>query len=239
MKKDITGKTFGILTALNNTDNKSSNSDYIWNCICKCGNYRLVPIGQLTSGSAKYCNKNCSEKPKKITLRSIPGYKSWLKIRERCYNVNSPDYTDYGAKGIKMSDTFYSSFECFIKHIGEKPSNKHSVDRLDNTKGYIEGNVRWADSKQQSRNKGKQSNNSSGKTGVQFYWSGVPGHDTYVVSSWYEVDKLSDKLKYNSKKFPIKKYGLLEAFNLACLHRKEKIAHLNQNGYGYSDTHGQ
>ena len=36
--------------------------------------------------------------------------------------------------------------------MGEKPSPKHSIDRIDNEKGYEKSNCRWATSKEQCSN---------------------------------------------------------------------------------------
>jgi hypothetical protein len=36
--------------------------------------------------------------------------------------------------------------------MGERPSKKHSIDRIDNEKGYEPGNCKWATRAEQSRN---------------------------------------------------------------------------------------
>ena len=45
-----------------------------------------------------------------------------------------------------------SSFECFYDEIGPSPSEKHTVDRINNNLGYKHGNVRWATKKEQANN---------------------------------------------------------------------------------------
>lgn len=41
----------------------------------------------------------------------------------------------------------------FFRHVGPRPSKKHSLDRLDNSKGYIPGNLAWRLSKEQNNNR--------------------------------------------------------------------------------------
>lgn len=82
-----------------------------------------------------------------------PEYRTWINIKTRCYNPNSPDYKDYGAIGIVMCDKWVNNFPAFLGDIGVRPSMKHSLDRFPNKEGnYEPGNIRWATPKEQSRN---------------------------------------------------------------------------------------
>lgn len=54
MKKDLSGKKFGRLTAIRRTDEKDKyNRCYLWECLC--GNKCFVPTDQLISGNVKSC----------------------------------------------------------------------------------------------------------------------------------------------------------------------------------------
>jgi hypothetical protein len=46
-----------------------------------------------------------------------------------------------------------NGFLDFLAHVGKKPSLKHSLDRIDNNRGYEPGNVRWATAKEQMQNR--------------------------------------------------------------------------------------
>jgi hypothetical protein len=78
-------------------------------------------------------------------------------MKARCYNAKASGYDRYGAHGITICDEWRDSFEAFFLCMGPKPSTKHSIDRIDNSKGYEPGNCRWATPTQQSRNRSRVS----------------------------------------------------------------------------------
>jgi hypothetical protein len=80
-------------------------------------------------------------------------YIAWVSIKTRCHCPTSRNYKDYGGRGIRLSDEFMQSFEVFFEHLGPPPSRAHSVDRIDNNKGYDRGNIRWETKWGQMRNR--------------------------------------------------------------------------------------
>jgi hypothetical protein len=71
----------------------------------------------------------------------------------RCTDPKHDNYAHYSSAGITVCAEWLSDFQAFISHIGPKPTSKHSVDRIDNAKGYEPGNVRWATSIEQAANR--------------------------------------------------------------------------------------
>jgi len=90
----------------------------------------------------------------------------WCGMRQRCYDFNCKDYPRYGAKGVRVFEDWFESFESFLEYMGPCPEGM-SLDRYPNKEGnYEPGNVRWATHSQQNHNRSGLRNNKSGKTGV-------------------------------------------------------------------------
>lgn len=86
-------------------------------------------------------------------MSNTPEHRVWRGMQERCYNARRQDWPDYGGRGITVCDRWRDSFETFLADMGPRPSPKHSVDRIDNAKGYEPGNCRWATATEQARNR--------------------------------------------------------------------------------------
>lgn len=72
---------------------------------------------------------------------------------DRCTNKNHFAYKNYGGRGIKVFSRWRKSYLAFLSDVGRRPSAAHSLNRIENNKGYFPGNVNWVTSKAQNRNK--------------------------------------------------------------------------------------
>jgi hypothetical protein len=72
-------------------------------------------------------------------------------MRQRCENPNLPRYYDWGGRGVTVCDR-WQKFENFFVDMGEKPTPRHSIDRINNHGNYEPSNCRWATPEQQQRN---------------------------------------------------------------------------------------
>lgn len=72
-----------------------------------------------------------------------PLYSTWQGMKNRCMNPKSDTYGYYGGRGIKVCERWLD-FANFLEDVGDKPTLKHSLDRIDNDGDYEPGNVKWA-----------------------------------------------------------------------------------------------
>lgn len=155
--KDLEGKRFGRWTVIAFIEMKNEKSQ--WLCRCDCGNEKVVANSGLISGRSQSCGclhketvAKMSRRPNSLKKKYPREYAAWNQAIQRCTNQKLRNYEDYGGRGITVCNKWRESFQAFIDHIGPKPSDKHSLDRIDNDKGYEPGNVRWSTDSQQISN---------------------------------------------------------------------------------------
>lgn len=148
--RDITGQQFGALVALRFHDHTTGNKSR-WMVRCDCGKEYPTYKSHLTTGVIKQC-VDCghavqNEKIIKHGLRELPEYAVFHAARQRCTNPNDTRYHDYGGRGIKF---LLTSIEQLLNDIGARPTDKHSIDRIDNDGHYEVGNLKWSTATEQA-----------------------------------------------------------------------------------------
>jgi len=126
-----------------------------WECKCSCGKTKFVDSNALSTGRTKSCGCLKSDKMKKqfrTGTRNITG-KYWghvlrgAKSRDLEFSIS----IDYAQKLLELQEFKCSlsgkelimSIENSFKLAGSDWINTGSLDRIDSSKGYIEGNVQW------------------------------------------------------------------------------------------------
>lgn len=159
MKHKI-GDKIGRLTILDfDTRNINGKNRIFCFCQCECGNrlwIRNDSIGlehRKTRSCGCYGRENSSIVNATHNQTKTITYKSWFSMKQRCYNSNNKSYKNYGARGIVVCDRWLHSFENFLKDMGERPSLKFSLDRVDSNGIYEPSNCKWSTMEEQQNNK--------------------------------------------------------------------------------------
>lgn len=149
-QENIIGVSFGDLLVIDKLPHKVKNN-IVWKCQCKCGFIQNIRSTVLRNGLRQCvkCRKNKpKEKHKKFSLENKQRNWFWSKVRSHAFE-----------RGIDVEIDFDYILDLFKKQNGQcaltgidiefpyiKDHRKHgngSLDRIDSSKGYVEGNVRW------------------------------------------------------------------------------------------------
>ncbi len=176
---DLSGQTFGRLTAVRRVGTRQRSA--IWLCVCSCGNTREVISSNLRRGVTQSCG--CLAKEVASSVHTTHGLvkstnpldrKAYRAIKgavKRCYCLTHRAYARYGGRGIDVCDEWIKDVSAFVRDMGLPPTAKHTIDRIDNNLGYYKENCRWVTLDIQVRNKSDN---------VKFTIDGV----TKVLSEW-------------------------------------------------------
>lgn len=142
-------------------------------------------------------------------MSGTPIYQVWRDMKQRVNNSNSRLYKDYGGRGIKVCKRWQDSFVEFHKDMGDRPSPKYSLDRINVDGDYTPENCRWATKHQQTQNQRLRVTNTTGYRGVsrvsaknrtKKFWVEIGGVNIGYFATAEEGARAYDKVA-------IEKYG--------------------------------
>ena len=179
LKNKYIGKRFNSLTIL---DVNKENYSYNFISMCDCGKTHSSFYKNVLKGKSKSCASCAIKMSLVLRGRSISDIKKELtpfySMVGRCYNKNNQNFKEYGERGIIVCDRWLKNPRLFVDDMGERPSPKHSIDRIDVNGNYEPSNCKWSTQKEQCANR---RNNIyltiDGKRELAGYWSdktGVP-----------------------------------------------------------------
>lgn len=120
-------------------------------CICDCGNMRVVSVGHFNTGKIKSCGCHKVSHGHGGANRSRE-YISYHNMIARCTKPSNKRFKDYGGAGISVCESWLESFVNFISDMGSCPDG-YQIDRIDNKLGYSKDNCKWVSRKENQSNR--------------------------------------------------------------------------------------
>lgn len=152
-RKDISGNKYGRLTVVEYIGKLTGS--HRWRTKCDCGNIVIRTYSALenksTNPSCGCYMRDLKTKYTSTTRRIMNNV--WNGMKSRCMNPNTNNYHNYGGRGIAVCDRWINSFDNFCADMGDRPSMKHQIERINNNEGYSKENCIWELQINQARNK--------------------------------------------------------------------------------------
>lgn len=161
--EDLTGQVFNYLTVVKRGPDrifgKNKKPCIMWECLCRCGKTCYVIKSKLKNGHCTSCGckrqENLHHELRGSNHMSWCGYEGitgtlWSRIltgaikrnielnitKEYIWNLLVEQNFKCKLSGLEITlSTYYKDIK--------KCKNTASLDRIDSSKGYIEGNVQW------------------------------------------------------------------------------------------------
>jgi hypothetical protein len=159
--RDLTGQTFGRLTAIEHLVSPSR-----WRCKCICGGEKITTQKNLRKGYTKSCgclqrengrlqgaigHKLGKRGPHHGHTKGGHGsitYRSWSAMKKRCLHTSHGKFERYGGRGITVCKPWLD-LRNFLADMGERPGKEYTLHRLNSDGNYEPANCRWAGAAEQ------------------------------------------------------------------------------------------
>ncbi len=139
------GARFARLVVLKEV--KTNSKERFVECLCDCGETKIIRYGYLKSGHTKSCG--CFNKESAVLRNTKHGisdhklYNVWRKMKIRCYDKSYIQYHNYGGRGIKICKEWGDVMKFFKWAINNGYAEGLQIDRINNNGNYKPSNCRF------------------------------------------------------------------------------------------------
>jgi len=156
---NLIGQRFERLVVLEDSGIRHTGGNIVWQCICDCGNFKLVASHNLKSGGTKSCGCFSGDLAAKRLYKHGESnknltrlYRIWSSMKGRCYCSNHSGFCYYGAKGIEICLEWkdnYIAFKSWAILHGYK--DNLTIDRVNRKGNYEPDNCQWLTNSENAR----------------------------------------------------------------------------------------
>lgn len=179
-----------VIKSIHYTDGTKTNTKV--NCICDCGNKKIISLRTIRRGRTKSCG--CLQKEKSSQARKARSkhdkshtrlYRTYHSMIDRCTNESCKSYKDYGGRGIKVCDEWLNDINKFFDWAKHNNYNDNLfLDRIDNDKDYTPDNCRFV-------NRYTQNNNRRNNIKIEY------NNEIKTISQWSKYFNINYNFFYN------------------------------------------
>ena len=139
---DLIGKQIGELFVIRRAEEVETNQGTMWECKCSCGNTKIIRGSSLTTKNAT----SCGCKWRRASYEEISGSYWWglkrnAQKRKFAFEVTQQEMWELFLKQNRQCAL--SDAEIGFGKGLNRNGQTASLDRIDSSKGYVIGNVRW------------------------------------------------------------------------------------------------
>lgn len=162
--EDMVGQRFGRLVVQSRNPRSTAAGGTRWDCLCDCGQSKTLPLNRLRNGNTRSCGCLLRDSASEMG-RSRKGKRgwNWKGVGDISRSFWGRIKSGATRRGLAVEVTHEDIWQLFQEQKGRcaltniaigfpKVGGRvatASLDRIDSTKGYVEGNIQWIDKRVQ------------------------------------------------------------------------------------------
>ena len=152
---NLTGQTFGWLTAIQ--PERSDGKKWLWRFRCVCGKHCIkLGVDVRRGKTGLHCGCKAAQlryRPVTHGMSKHPAYAVYRSMIARCKLPSHRAWRNYGGRGITVCKSWQRGFQYFWADMGATYQRGLDLDRINNDGNYSPKNCRWSTRRMSAMNR--------------------------------------------------------------------------------------